>query len=128
MRKTLISIIIPTYNSENVIADCIESIMLQSYPFKEIIVVDGVSDDSTTAVVRDFSCKHSSIVLISERDKGIYDAMNKGISRASGEWLYFMGSDDRLFDENVLQRVADEIDLNTCEMIYGILGGEWSYL
>ncbi|MET1053897.1 MAG: glycosyltransferase family 2 protein [Pedobacter sp.] len=90
----LITIIIPVYNAEKYIAGCLESIFkLQSLPI-EVLVLDGGSTDQTIDILSQFN--NSILKWKSEPDKGIYDAMNKGIKIASGRWLYFMGADDRV--------------------------------
>lgn len=90
----LISIIIATYNAEKYIYDCLNSVLNLSGIDLEVIVVDGGSSDRTEELVMSFNS--TRVRWSSERDKGIYDAMNKGIAKAQGKWLYFMGADDRL--------------------------------
>jgi glycosyltransferase involved in cell wall biosynthesis len=119
MNDSVISIIIPTYNSEGEITACLNSIVSQTYPFIEVVVIDGLSTDTTTSLVRNISANYPYIDLISEKDNGIYDAMNKGVALAKGEWIYFLGSDDKLADSNVLRKVADAISINQCDFLYG---------
>lgn len=92
-----ISIIIVTLNVHNLIQNCLNSIYKQQYPKIEIIVIDGGSTDGTVEILRSNKNKlaHSS----SEQDNGIYYAMNKGLEHISGDWVYFLGADDELFDE-----------------------------
>lgn len=92
-----VSIIIVTYNVANFLQQCLDNIYRQTYPFLEIIVIDGGSNDGTVAILQ----KNSGKIAYwkSEPDGGIYDAMNKGLRYASGQWLYFLGADDELFDE-----------------------------
>ena len=92
-----LSIILPTFNCDKVIRHCIESIVGQEFHDWELLVMDGMSRDGTLEIVRQYSSKDSRIRVYSEPDNGIYDAMNKGIDKSQGEWLYFMGSDDSLF-------------------------------
>src|ERR1700722_16529958 len=101
--SNLLSIIIPTYNSQNTILTALQSIVKQSFDDFEIIIVDGLSNDDTVTIVKNF--QDDRIKIISELDNGIYDAMNKGIDRAKGDWLYFLGSDDRLYNDTVLEDV-----------------------
>jgi putative colanic acid biosynthesis glycosyltransferase len=89
----LISVIIVVYNAVNTIQSAIISVLTQNGNF-ELIVVDGNSNDGTTAII-DKHVDHISW-FIREPDKGIYDAMNKGINVATGKWIYFLGADDRL--------------------------------
>lgn len=113
----MISVIIPTYNSEKTIKRCLDSIVEQTYPEWEVLLMDGVSKDDTLSIARSYN--DSRIRIYSEPDKGIYDAMNKGILKSKGEWLYFLGSDDYLYDANVLGNVAKELSDE-----YGIIYGE----
>jgi glycosyltransferase involved in cell wall biosynthesis len=105
MRNPLISIVIPTYNSENTVSASLESILNQTYRNYEVLVIDGRSIDRTMEIVMAYSSRISSLKWISETDNGIYDAMNKGVGLARGEWLYFLGSDDTLYDSHVLENI-----------------------
>jgi glycosyltransferase involved in cell wall biosynthesis len=95
MQQSLVSIIIVTLNAEGHLERCLKSIFDQSYPRIEVIVIDGGSIDKTTQILE----SHSSSISYwkSEPDTGIFNAMNKGINQASGDWLYFLGGDDFLF-------------------------------
>jgi glycosyltransferase involved in cell wall biosynthesis len=96
----IISIIIPTFNSEDVIRNCLQSILFQSANEIEVIIFDGVSVDNTESIV--FSLKKTfeyhgiKLTYKSEPDNGVYDAMNKSLSYATGDWILFLGSDDLL--------------------------------
>lgn len=100
-----LSIIIPTFNSERTIHLSLESICNQTWKNFEIIIMDNCSTDNTIVIVESFKDKHPHISIQSEKDKGIYDAMNKGIAKAKGEWIYFLGSDDTIFKNDTLQKV-----------------------
>lgn len=104
MSSPLFSIIIPTKNSERLIERCVESVLNQTYTEFEILVIDGASTDRTVEIVRHY--KDSRIRIFSEVDRGIYDAMNKGIELSNGIWLYFLGSDDSLYSKQVLHLIA----------------------
>lgn len=121
MRKSkfLISIIIPTFNSEHTIDICLNSIVNQNFKDFEVIVIDGLSNDATIDKVNDFLNKIKNLKIVSESDKGIYDAMNKGIQLAKGEWLYFIGSDDSFYDSNVLNNISKLDKLKNNDVIYG---------
>lgn len=95
--RPLISIIIPTRNMAESLEKCLASIEARSLANKEIVIVDGASEDSTHSVLN----RYSSIVThrLSEPDKGIYDALNKGCEMARGCYFYFMGSDDTLTEQ-----------------------------
>ncbi len=109
-KKPLISIIIATRNMAEELEECLLNIISLSFRDKEIIVVDGASRDNTRDVLQKHS--HHLANWISEPDSGIYDALNKGITMAQGDFLYFLGADDRLLDN--LNQVAPYLkDQNT---------------
>ena len=104
------SIITAAYNTEDTIARAIESLDAQSCADWEHLIIDGASTDHTLREVNRFKDEKRSV--ISEPDKGIYDAMNKGIKAAKGRYLFFLNSDDHFRDNQVLQRVADSLRKN----------------
>jgi len=114
-----ISIITIAYNSENSISDAINSVLSQTYPNIEYIIVDGKSKDKTVEIVKSYGNKISKFV--SEPDKGIYDALNKGIEMASGDVVGFMHSDDLFADEHVIEKVARLFKEKNVDSIYGDL-------
>ncbi|WP_459478698.1 glycosyltransferase [Clostridium saccharoperbutylacetonicum] len=118
MSNKLFSIIVPTYNCENLIVDTLESILRQDEKNYECIVVDGVSTDKTLEIVNDYSNKYSQIKVLCEKDNGVYDAMNKGIRLSEGEYLYFIGAGD-LLCENVLLTIKEVIDSDKPDFILG---------
>lgn len=89
-----VSVIIVTYNAAITLQNCLNSIYKQTYPHLEIIIIDGESIDGTVDIIKSNSDKIT--YWESQRDKGIYDAMNKGLNHISGEWVYFLGADDEL--------------------------------
>ena len=99
-----ISIITITYNSAKTIEDTIKSVAAQDYPDIEYIIVDGKSKDNTLEIVNKYSGRVNN--LVSERDKGLYDALNKGIRMATGEVVGMLHSDDMYADGRVLSKVA----------------------
>jgi glycosyltransferase involved in cell wall biosynthesis len=111
------SIIIPAYNSELTLKQCLDSILYQSFKDFEILIMDGLSTDNTIKIAANYN--DSRIKIHSEKDSGIYDAMNKGITISTGKWLYFLGSNDYLYDETVLQVVHDRIENKEIDVIYG---------
>ncbi|MEJ7737944.1 MAG: glycosyltransferase family 2 protein [Chitinophagaceae bacterium] len=115
----LISIIIPAYNSDEKIENCLQSIITQSYERKELVIVDGGSSDSTVKIITHYAALHAFIRYVSERDKGIYDAMNKGIELAKGDWMLFLGSDDVLHDKNVLSNFNELVRETKARFVYG---------
>ena len=103
-----ITIITVCYNSKHTIRDTIESVLAQSYSDIEYVIVDGASTDGTVKLIRDVIEKHPerSIKFVSEKDDGIYDAMNKGIGLATGDVVGLLNSDDVSADNLVLKKVA----------------------
>ncbi len=99
-----ISIVTVTYNSAKTVQSCIESVHKQTYPNIEHLVVDGLSSDNTVDVINNLPNRVSN--LISEKDSGIYDAMNKGIRLATGDVIGTLNSDDTLYDDYVIEKVA----------------------
>jgi len=92
-----INIIIVTYNAAATLQKCLDSIYSQQYPAIDIIIVDGKSTDGTVPIIQNNATKIK--FWISEKDQGIYDAMNKALGHITGEWVYFLGADDELFSE-----------------------------
>lgn len=114
------SIIICTYNASTSLPKTFDSVLSQSLNDYEVILVDGASTDGTQDVIRNYEDKFDGrLRCISEPDSGIYDAMNKGIDLAKGEWLYFMGSGDVFVDNETLQKVLLEMKKDSCDIIYG---------
>lgn len=101
-----VSIITVTYNSASTIQDTIESVVTQDYSNVEHIIVDGASKDNTMNIIKSYGDKISRI--ISEPDKGIYDAMNKGIKAATGNIIGILNSDDFYTTTNVISRIVAE--------------------
>jgi glycosyltransferase involved in cell wall biosynthesis len=111
-----ISIITVSFNSEKTIKQTIESVLAQDYPWVEYIVVDGASKDSTVEILQSFGSK---IKYISEPDKGIYDALNKGVKMATGDIVGTIGSDDFYPNNHVLSHVAEAFQQHGTDVIYG---------
>ncbi len=111
----LVSIITVCFNSENTIKDTIKSIINQTYKNIEYIIVDGGSTDSTLKIIKSYEpiFRKNKIKYnwISEKDKGLYDAMNKGIVKCTGELIGFINSDD-WYDNDALQNIVDNFDHN----------------
>lgn len=94
-----ISIIIATYNAEKTLEKCLNSIVCQKNDQVELLIIDGGSKDKTVDIVEKY--KLSVDYLVSEPDKGVYDAWNKGVAQAKGEWLMFVGADDELLPDAI---------------------------
>jgi glycosyltransferase involved in cell wall biosynthesis len=103
-----VSIITPVYNNQIDIISNINSINSQSYRNIEHVIVDGCSTDGTVALIKENL--NSNIKFISEKDQGIYDAMNKGIENSIGQVIGILNSDDFYFDKNTIQNVVEEFE------------------
>ncbi len=115
-----ISIITATYNSGKTIRDTLESVLSQNYHDFEHIIVDGKSYDDTVAICREYEKKYDGrLRIVSERDKGIYDAMNKGLRMATGDILGILNSDDFYSNPNVLSTIAEKFGRNDIDAVYG---------
>lgn len=116
-----ISIITPSYNSVKTISDTINSIISQTHQDIEYLVIDGASKDETVAIVSEYQ-KKFPIRLISEKDAGIYDAMNKGVKMATGDIVGILNSDDFYYDNNVLSKINNVFKNNPdVDAVYGDL-------
>lgn len=115
-----ISVITATYNSGRTISDTLESVLRQTYSDVELIVVDGASRDDTMDVVRRYEPRFGGRMhWTSEPDRGIYDAMNKGIARATGDVIGILNSDDFYTSDTVLERVAEAMAGGDVDAVYG---------
>lgn len=108
MEKIKFTIAVATYNSSLVIEELLNSIFHQTYSNYEVVIVDGLSTDNTLEIAKKWL--RSSDKIISEKDSGVYDAMNKALDLATGDFLIFMGSDDHFMSNRVLAEVADAIN------------------
>ena len=103
-----LSIITATYNSERTLRDTMESILSQTFQNFEYIIVDGASKDATLDIIREYEPRfQGKMRYVSEPDKGIYDAMNKGFAMATGDVIGILNSDDFFTSDDVLQAVVD---------------------
>jgi glycosyltransferase len=112
-----ISVVTASYNSEATIGFTIESFLRQDHPEKEMLVIDGVSSDATLKIVESFGS--DAIRVFSEKDKGVYDAMNKGFHLFEGDAVGFLNSDDTFHDSRVLSDIAAA--LQDADIAYGDL-------
>src|SRR5687767_1706020 len=113
----LISVITIVYNGESYLEKTIESVVNQRYPNIEYIIVDGSSKDGTVNIIKKYSNRIAK--WVSEPDKGIYDAMNKGLAMASGEWVNFLNGGDAFHDEHMLHNLFGKEDTSGYNFIYG---------
>ncbi|MCB6828883.1 glycosyltransferase family 2 protein [Megamonas funiformis] len=108
MKDLRISVIMATYNAEKTVEKTIKSIITQTYKNIEFIIIDGGSKDKTIEIIKKY---HKYISYwVTEKDNGIYDALNKGIERASGEYIYILGADDFFCDNNIIENVVNNLD------------------
>ena len=117
-----ITIITVCYNSEKTIKDTLESVLSQSFCDYEHLIVDGKSKDNTLKIVKDYEKKYNGkLKVISEKDKGIYDAMNKGIKNAKGSIIGILNSDDIYANKDVLKTIYEAFERENCQGVYGNL-------
>lgn len=108
-----ISIITVTYNSSSTVEDTVRSVLSQTYQDYEYIIIDGMSKDNTLDIVRNYEpLFEGRIKIYSEKDKGIYDAMNKGFRKATGDVLMLINSDDLFSRPDALQLVVNEFSMH----------------
>jgi glycosyltransferase len=112
-----ISVITASYNSEATIGFTIESFLEQSHPEKEMLVIDGASRDGTVKIVESFGS--SAIRVFSDKDAGVYDAMNKGLRLFEGDVVGFLNSDDTFHDPDALAEIA--AGMQKADVVYGDL-------
>ncbi|GAB4036916.1 glycosyltransferase family 2 protein [Spirosoma jeollabukense] len=115
MHSPLVSIITVVYNAKSTLEDTIESVLGQKQDLFEYWIIDGGSTDGSIDIIQKYENQLAG--WISEPDKGIYDAMNKGIDRAKGDWLYFLGADDLLVD-GILNKITSQFK-PSLKVVYG---------
>lgn len=113
-----ITVITVCYQAEKNIARTIESVKHQTYPDIEYIIVDGGSGDGTLAVIEETLGEYPARI-ISEPDKGIYDAMNKGIALAEGKYIHFLNAGDTYYDACVIEKTVSRIRKTGADIVYG---------
>lgn len=116
-----ISIITATYNSYTTLGECMNSVLSQNYSSIEYIIVDGASTDKSLDLIKEKAAKHPQIKWVSEPDKGIYDALNKGVSMATGEVIGFLHADDLLANNTIIKDIASTFEKQNCDGLYGNL-------
>lgn len=114
-----VSIITVCYNSAETIEDAIKSVLGQSYLNIEYIVVDGGSTDGTLKILENYKDKIAKI--ISEKDNGIYDAMNKGVTVATGDIIGILNSDDFYYDNDIIRTIVENMEKNSIDICWGDL-------
>lgn len=106
--QPLLSIITVTYNAGAVLQRTLDSVVAQDYPSIEHVLIDGASKDNTLALLQAHAAQIQRSVLVSEPDKGLYDAMNKGLARATGDYVLFLNAGDELADSHILTEIFAE--------------------
>jgi glycosyltransferase len=116
-----ISIITVVHNNKKHIEGCIDSVINQTYKDLEYIIVDGGSTDGTVDIIQNSKVKIQNCVFLSEKDNGIYDAINKGIKNSNGDVIGLLHSDDVFADNNVVEQVVSKFDNTKTDSVYGDL-------
>jgi glycosyltransferase involved in cell wall biosynthesis len=116
MKLSLITVV---YNGDRYLKDCIESVISQTYSNIEYIVIDGGSTDKSPAIIEEY--KQHIHYFISEKDKGMYDALNKGIAVATGEVVGILNADDMLASPSVIAEIVAAFELPNADAVYGNL-------
>lgn len=116
MKKIKVSIIIATYNSGKTLRQALNSIRQLNFEEWQCLVIDGLSKDDTIQIIDSYKSADPRFDYISESDKGIYDALNKGINLAKGEWIFVLGSDDELTPDGISYLLAAG---NDYDVVYG---------
>ncbi|MEH6535220.1 MAG: glycosyltransferase family 2 protein [Psychroserpens sp.] len=116
-----VSLITATYNSAKTLDMCMSSVLNQTYSNIEYIIIDGKSNDGTLELIASKSETHHQIKWISEKDKGIYDALNKGLSRVTGDVVGFVHSDDYLAEMTTIEKIVNAFDKHKVDGVYGNL-------
>ncbi|HEY4324104.1 MAG TPA: glycosyltransferase family 2 protein [Mucilaginibacter sp.] len=119
MQDLKISLITVSYNAESTISRCIQSVISQKFKNIEYIIVDGGSGDKTVEIINQYKAYIN--LFVSEADKGIYDAMNKGIKMATGDIVGMLNADDFFADDIVLEEVTRAFKQQNADVIYGDL-------
>ncbi len=119
-----ISIVTITFNAEQFLRETMQSVLKQTHTDIEYLIIDGKSTDGTVEIIKSFEAemeeKSIEFRWISEPDKGLYDAMNKGLRMATGDFVWFVNAGDQIFDSTTAQKVSDAIAANEqADVVYG---------
>ena len=116
MTGILVSIVTIAYNAQTSIENTIQSVISQQYPHIEYIIIDGASTDNTLGIVNKY--KKNIDIIISEKDRGISDAFNKGIRCAHGDLIMFLNAGDTVVDENIVNKVVSDWEQNKSDILF----------
>ena len=117
----MISVIIPVYNGEKYLSECLDALLCQSCSDIEIIIINDGSTDSSQQIIDSYSLKDTRIRSVIQKNQGVSSARNKGIDLARGEYLYFLDCDDILFDNNALQNLLTPMEKEQADLAIGNL-------
>ena len=115
--QPLVSVVTVCFNDAATIESTIKSVLSQNYNKIEYILIDGGSQDGTVDIIKKYS-EHITF-WITEKDYGIYDAMNKGFNHSKGEWIIYVNSGDLLYDNNSITNLVFSRDISTMDIVYG---------
>ena len=115
-----LTVITTSYNSEKTIEDTIISVLSQNYPDIEYLIIDGGSTDDTIEIVKKY-LPDQRITFVSERDDGLWDAMNKGVDLSSGEFICFLNSDDVFSSDVIVSESMLFVELNSLDFMFGFV-------
>ena len=124
MKELLVSIIVPVYNCEKFISRCVKSIEEQSYPNIELILINDGSTDNSYDLCCDLSNKYKNINLITQENRGVSTARNRGIEETSGDYLLFIDADDYI-EKNTVKTYVDTIAQYNCDCVFSNLYSEF---
>jgi glycosyltransferase involved in cell wall biosynthesis len=119
MQTPLFSIITVVYNGQNLLPLTAQSILMQTCRDYEYLLIDGISKDNTLQLIEQFASEYPQVRYISERDKGLYDAMNKGLAMARGQFVWFMNAGDEIATPDTLQIMKDALQTQQIDVFYG---------
>lgn len=119
MTDPRISIVMAAWNVADTIGDAIDSVARQTYPHRELLIADGASSDGTVDIIQAAADKGQVQWTASEPDQGISDAWNKALAHVTGDWIYFLGADDRLQGDDTLEKVAVHLRDAREKIVYG---------
>lgn len=115
--KGLVSVIIPVYNVEEYLEECIESVLAQTYPYFEIILVNDGSNDRSGSICDDYVLKDNRISVIHQENRGLSEARNVGAKKAAGKYIYFLDSDDWILPET-FEKLVEKIDYTEADFVF----------